>query len=99
MPSSLRFWGLPVMAGLLGLLSLGCRQHSQPTSNPAGPPQLSPHSDALLTGTASCSGRGCHASIEPGPSLSRSSYSRWLHHDPHANAFTALLSERARKMG
>jgi hypothetical protein len=56
-----------------------------------------------LTGTLSCSGRGCHADFER-PDLKdqhayKYSYTRWLNHDPHTRAYKVLFESLAEEMG
>jgi hypothetical protein len=92
------FLALPI------LCSAGCHQASAPTGPaPKDPPQASPPSTALLTGTLSCSGRGCHADFErpdvKDQSPSRFSYTRWLHQDPHTRAYQVLFEPLAVEMG
>ena len=53
-----------------------------------------------LVGTASCSARGCHGSIDPAPAPERcqqNEYATWSR-DPHADAYRTLFSERTRQM-
>jgi hypothetical protein len=56
-----------------------------------------------LTGTLSCSGRGCHADFErpdmKDQPISRISYTRWLLNDPHTRAYQVLYDPLARQMG
>jgi hypothetical protein len=53
-----------------------------------------------LVGTASCSARGCHGSVEPAADPDRcgqNEYTRWAH-DRHADAYRVLFDERARNI-
>ncbi len=83
---------------------IGCQQSSSPRgADVRDPPQVGPPSNALLTGTLSCSGRGCHADFER-PTVkdqapSRYSYTRWLHQDPHTRAYRVLFEPLAVEMG
>jgi len=89
---------------LVASSTMGCHQVSAPTGPaPKDPPQASPPSTALLTGTLSCSGRGCHADFErpdvKDQSPSRFSYTRWLHQDPHTRAYQVLFEPLAIEIG
>jgi hypothetical protein len=88
---------------LLLAVAAGCKESAAPHGErPKDPPQAKQEGRPPLVGVHSCSGRGCHAAFEqPGadPSPSRSSFTRWLHHDPHARAYQVLLEPLAQKMG
>jgi hypothetical protein len=57
-----------------------------------------------ITGTASCSGRGCHGSLEPAADrkpddpVQLNEYTRWLIHDKHAGAHALLFNDRSRRI-
>ncbi len=93
-----------VILAILGVCTGGCQQSSVLTSGTLkDPPQVGPESTAPLTGTASCSGRGCHADFER-PDLKdqpawRVSYTRWVLHDPHTRAYKVLYEDLAQEMG
>src|SRR5262245_6717587 len=103
-------WGLGLAVLSVGLTWwLGTRQG--PGTGQAGTPapkgkQVDPAvpGSIPLTGTASCSGRGCHGSLEPTPDrkpddpVQLDEYTRWLIHDKHANAQAVLFNERSRRM-
>jgi hypothetical protein len=91
--------GLPLLAAGCG----GDVKRSGPL--PKDPPQVAAEKTSKhpLTGTLSCSGRGCHADFER-PDVkdqppSRFSYTRWLHDDPHARAYKVLFEPLAQEMG
>jgi hypothetical protein len=89
---------------LFGACAVGCQPvHPQAGVGVKDPPQVGPESTAPLTGTLSCSGRGCHADFER-PDLKdqpvyRISYTRWLHRDPHTRAYKVLYEPLAVEMG
>jgi hypothetical protein len=90
---------------LVGLLGAGCGPAaSRRVEDGKDPPQVvaSPQPQPLA-GTLSCSGRGCHADFERPDNEqvppSRSSYTRWLHHDPHTRAYQVLSEPLAQEMG
>ncbi len=90
--------------GILGLWAGGCQPSSKLTSGTLkDPPQVGPESTAPLTGTLSCSGRGCHADFDrpdlKDQSAYRVSYTRWLLHDPHTRAYKVLFEDLAQEMG
>jgi hypothetical protein len=54
-----------------------------------------------VTGTASCSARACHGSLEPFPEsdgVQRNEHTTWLTQDRHANAYRVLLTKRSQDM-
>jgi Cytochrome c554 and c-prime len=76
--------------------------------NPASPQYQSPRQKAPspslasqpLTGSASCSARGCHGSIEPALDSERcqlNEYTSWTR-DPHADAYRVLFNKRSTKI-
>ncbi|MCI0460790.1 MAG: cytochrome c family protein [Gemmataceae bacterium] len=101
-------WGLGVAVLSLGLTwGLGTRTGTGQAGTPA--PKGKQADSAVpggiqLTGTASCSGRGCHGSLKP--TLDRKpddpvqldEYTRWLLHDKHANAHAVLFNKRSQRM-
>ena len=59
-----------------------------------------PEKSLPLVGTASCSARGCHGSIEPAVDPDRcgqNEYTRWTH-DRHADAYRVLFAARSRNI-
>ena len=87
---------------LVGAGLSGCQQPIGTTtaSRIKDPEQAPEPGPRLLEGTLSCSGRGCHASLdqpEKGP-LWQCSYSLWLDNDPHANAYRVLSEPKGRQM-
>src|SRR5205814_170817 len=54
----------------------------------------------LLTGTASCSARGCHGSLTPAAEnpVQFDEYTRWQRHDPHTRAYQVLFSDRSKEI-
>jgi hypothetical protein len=63
-------------------------------------PALAAESSHQAVGSASCSARGCHGSVEPwaDKTILRNEYTSWLHNDPHAGAFRALSNATSLKM-
>jgi len=61
--------------------------HPKPVSEARESPRKS-----QWTGNASCATAGCHGGLVPNPA-SRSSYTTWVQHDPHARAYEALVDE------
>jgi hypothetical protein len=54
---------------------------------------------AHIAGRASCSGRNCHGSLEPGPAgVRQNEFTTWITHDKHARAFDVLSEERGRQI-
>jgi hypothetical protein len=54
-----------------------------------------------FTGTASCSGRACHGSLEGNTDRSQiqgNEHTTWQIHDSHAKAFSVLSEDRSKKM-
>jgi hypothetical protein len=51
-------------------------------------------------GTGSCSSSNCHGSVSPikGSAILQNEYYTWLKHDKHSNAYSALMTNDARKM-
>lgn len=53
-----------------------------------------------LSGSASCGGRACHGGSQPeNKPIQQNEYSTWLIHDKHTEAYTALLSDRGKRIG
>src|SRR5262245_41106935 len=51
-----------------------------------------------FTGTASCSGRACHGSLEPSgerTGIRGNEHTTWLTRDRHADAYRVLFNERS----
>ncbi|NDH05057.1 hypothetical protein EBX93_03905 [bacterium] len=73
-------------------------QEKQPYKSSNLPKQETNH--PAISTSASCSGRGCHGGSEPvtGQIVQQNEFSSWLAHDKHANAYQALLSDRAKTM-
>jgi hypothetical protein len=73
------------------------------TSPVRAAPAPLPPAAPLFTGTASCSGRACHGSVEPGPGgdplPNEGSYTLWITHDRHARAYEVLLGDEGRAIG
>src|SRR5262249_19317044 len=68
---------------------------------PAPAPRPDTGTDAHgLAGGLSCSGRGCHGAITPNPppALPQNEFTVFSRGNPHARAFHALKSDRARRM-
>jgi hypothetical protein len=69
----------------------------------AAPPTVAAPAAPLFTGTASCSGRACHGSVESGadgdPLPNAGSYTIWVTHDQHARAYEVLLGDEGRAIG
>ena len=97
----MRFWlwgfGL-VSTGVVAFWMFG-RFPDKPTRPADQPPSLAKPTPAILTGTGSCSGRGCHGELMPAGENSldpsRFSFSTWCQQDKHARAFQVLLEEPA----
>jgi hypothetical protein len=92
-----------LVAALLVAAGLsGCQKPTSLTvTRTKDPDQVREESSRSFEGTLSCSGRGCHASLdqpEEGPRWP-CSYSLWLDNDPHANAHRVLSGELGKKMG
>jgi Cytochrome c554 and c-prime len=94
--------GILGLAALLSVVLLS-RWPALPGNAEAPLPEPAPKPPARLTlsGAASCSGRACHGSAEPGPK--RAEYAIWCLQDPHRNAYEVLENPRsvaiAKKLG
>jgi hypothetical protein len=95
---------LPIPGWTLALLAVpltGCgggpAEPAAASDQAATPARSMP---GLFAGTASCSGRSCHGSLEPRPGewIAQDEYTQWLTHDPHAQAYQVLLGEAAKAM-
>src|SRR5687768_16978224 len=83
------------------MISSGCAQNQpQKEQGPAAAPDR-----PALSGTASCSARGCHGRIEPLSGVDadnagslRNEYTLWLLGDPHVRAFSVLSEPRSREI-
>jgi hypothetical protein len=86
------FLGQLPIAGVAGVAGLG--EYVQKSPDASG---LLPA--AQIAGRASCSGRNCHGSLEPGPTgVRQSEFTTWITHDKHARAFDVLSEERGRQI-
>jgi hypothetical protein len=60
-----------------------------------------PSSPSRFTGTASCSGRACHGSLEPSSDrtiIQGNEHTTWQVHDRHAEAYRVLFDDRSKRM-
>src|SRR5262245_22730437 len=92
----------PPTLAALALLVAGCGRGPGParTSAHADPPQVAARADALMAGSPSCSGRGCHGDFEePKAEPYRYAYTCFLHNDPHTNAYRSLEGELGQEIG
>lgn len=82
---------------------IGCGQPagsgSWPPVTAAAPPGGGPAA-GVLTGTPSCSNRGCHGDFERDKAEPfKHAYTTWLAHDPHTNAYRSLESKLGQEIG
>ncbi|MGE3808963.1 MAG: multiheme c-type cytochrome [Gemmataceae bacterium] len=86
--------------GVTVLLAAGCGKQVPPP--PAGPPAAPPSAtrSEAFTGTASCSGRACHGSIEPhaGQLILQNEHTTWITLDRHNTAYAVLKNERSQRI-
>jgi hypothetical protein len=100
-----RFLVGPILMGIL-LLGLGLVLHLKagqvhPVSQTSGTASSLPGPLAVMTGTDSCSGRGCHGSFEPrrnNSGVQQNEYLTWLNQDRHALAYQVLFNQRSLDM-
>jgi hypothetical protein len=76
----------------------GCsRSAPQDRTEAPAPPTVA--ATTLAGGTHTCSNQGCHGGLDVDETpRSRSSFTRWLQRDPHADAYEALKGELAQRM-
>src|SRR4051794_4544962 len=86
-------------------LCAGCQRPVNTKESPAAKPetkQVSDQSDLPLAGTLSCSGRGCHASLDQSRADEKPlpcAFSLWSDNDPHTRAWYVLWqTKRGRGM-
>jgi hypothetical protein len=98
---SRRKWSALVVGLLVLVLAFAASSRARSRNEPVIAAGSSPSAASLgLAGTASCSGRSCHGSLEPVPDklIRQDEYTFWLSHDKHARAYQVLLEARARRM-
>jgi hypothetical protein len=101
---------LPLAIGALIFLLGWSQSLLRPSADPKNrglPQQAVPQpissASSPLVGSASCTGRGCHGSIEPvmdpadTKKIQQNEYSLWAH-DPHANSYLALFNPRSQQI-
>jgi hypothetical protein len=88
-----------VCVGLVCHLA-GCDHSAPPPARKADEPQPTVANPATFSGTASCSGRGCHGGAQPREKsdILRNEFTTWLADDKHADAYAVLLTERSQKI-
>ena len=91
-----------IAAGLVVWIGLRLASVREQTPTAAAQPVAGARQPAfLLTGTASCSARGCHGSLTPPASVAAEEpiqfdeYTRWNGQDPHTRAYQVLLEDRS----
>src|ERR1700689_2516213 len=95
-----KYWkvALPLLLAIVMVGVGAARTLLRPTpGNTGGPVESAGRGKAVhslpLVGTASCSARGCHGSIEPAADPERcrqNEYTQWTH-DRHADAYRVLF--------
>jgi hypothetical protein len=92
-------------AGLLAMGAVAALATWYAMQRIPSPPLLSftgfpafPVEDSRFTGTATCSGRACHGSLEPSgerAGIQGNEHTTWLTNDRHADAYRVLFNERS----
>ena len=82
------------------LAAAGCGPKAAPVRPPeAGRGESATPVNLALTGTGSCSARGCHGSAEPlAGDVQRNEFTSWVLRDPHARAYDVLKDDRSVRM-
>lgn len=92
--------GVAILAAVVvALTSLSGRAAPSPAGDAKAEPKAATPFAAQLAGRASCSGRACHAGLEPNPSgVRQNEFTTWIAHDKHARAFDVLTQERGQRI-